>query len=188
MNFTAAMMKPFPLWVALVERDREIDSINEVEVEMALGLVGSAFRSVSVDRLPAVLARGVDVEPTHAPMYVSHFLSKALEYGGLPKVVLAFDPDALDPTFREIPASTPEDEVRALAETFPSRRVSADGTKLWLTRLDSDDPRAASPYEWEYARWIPGNPLEAIRAVLLFARPSDLPQIQEALQSRIDAT
>ncbi len=38
------------------------------------------FRGVGLDRLPTILATGVDVEPTTAPIFVSDF-DKAWEYG-----------------------------------------------------------------------------------------------------------
>ncbi len=71
---------------------------------------GCSFRGVSIDRLVTVLNHGIDVLPTNAVIYTDCF-DKAFEYGGWPKVVLAFDADRLQTTFREIPADSSEAEL-----------------------------------------------------------------------------
>jgi len=48
------------------------------------------FRGVSYDRLPQILDTGVDVVPRTERLFVGEY-SKAWEYGGLPKVMMAFD-------------------------------------------------------------------------------------------------
>ena len=35
---------------------------------------------------------------------------------------------------------------------------------IWLTQFPITDPRAASSCEAEFARWIPGNPFDALQA------------------------
>jgi hypothetical protein len=127
-----------------------------------------AFRGVSFNRLAAVLETGIDVVPSDSVIYVSDF-DKAWEYGRLLKVVLALDRDHLDRTYREVPADTPEDEITRLACKFPSIEKSRDGSRLWLSRMGEDDPRRTTSYEINYARWIPGDPKRALRAIFIFA-------------------
>lgn len=138
------------------------------------------FRGVSLDRLDTVLQQGIDVHPTNGVIWVDN-LEKALEYGEWPKVVLALDTDCLKNTFREIPANSSEQEIMAVCLDFPTVVKSVDGSKLWCTRLPEDSPQIASDYEVAYARWIRGNPCDALKGVFIFHRPDDLAAIQ-ALQ------
>jgi hypothetical protein len=140
------------------------------------------YRGVGLDRLATVLTTGIDVEPSDSVIFAD-FIDKAWEYGGFPKVILALDPGRLERTFREIPADTPQDELDAVRERFPNVLTSADGETLWCSRMSIEDPRIASPYEWAYAWWIPGDPFEALRAVLLFASEDDTAQILSALSA-----
>src|ERR1700679_703606 len=78
---------------------------NSLAIELAIDYPDCGFRGVSIDSLPAVLQRGIDVRPTHAVIYVDH-LEKALEYGGWPKVVLALKWDLIKQTFKEIPVGS----------------------------------------------------------------------------------
>ena len=72
-------------------------------------------------------------------------------------------------TYREIASDTPEAEIARLREQYPTLVESRDGEKLWLSRLPEDDKRVSTVYETEYAYWIPGNPMEALRAILLIS-------------------
>ena len=131
------------------------------------------FRGVALDRLPAILANGVDVEPVTAPIFVSEF-SKAWEYGGWPKAVMAFSRMHLECTYREIIiADTDTDEITRLMVDYPTRIEDQAGERLWLTRLPEADARAASSYEREFARWIPGDPFDALLAVFVFMIEDD---------------
>ena len=138
---------------------------------LMLGLVTKAnrWRAVRFDRLPTVLASGVDVEPSDAPIYVGD-IGKALEYGGAikwgarePTVLLGFGTDGLDRTFREVRSDIDQAALDRLKETFPNVTLSADGRMLLLSRI-ADRPVA---YEFDYGYWIPGDPLEALRIVFV---------------------
>jgi hypothetical protein len=115
-----------------------------------------------------ILSTGVDVEPTTAPFFVTPHFDKAWEYGGWPKVIMALDPKQLELTYREIPADTPADEVARLMQDYPARFESETGDSFWLTRFPESDTGAGSAYERDYARWIPGNALQALLAVFVF--------------------
>ena len=137
-------------------------------------LLTSACRGTAADRLARVLATGVDVEPSNAPIWVSS-LDKAMEYGELPKLLLVFDPEHLDRSFREIDTS---DSRRAhLQQTFPTQLVSQDGSKVWLSRLSADDRRIGPGYEEAYGHWIPGDAREALIAIVIIQHPSHGPPI-----------
>jgi len=112
---------------------------------------------------------GIDVTPADSPIYVSG-LDKAMEYGEWPKLLLVFNPKRLDHTFRELSVTDP---TRAeLKHTFPTEVVSKDGTTVWFSRLNPDDPRLGPGYEAAYARWVPGDPRLALVALVLVQHPS----------------
>jgi hypothetical protein len=159
-----------PVWTAVVDEKRHRNSPPikqfELQIEFQAALNPHAeFRGVGLDRLPTILAKGVDVEPTTAPIYVSN-LEKAWEYGGLPKVVMAFDGRHLQRTYREVISDAPDDEIARLMVDYPNRIESRDGKRLWLTRLP--ETSADSSYEVNFARWIPGDPFDALLAVFVF--------------------
>lgn len=64
---------------------------------------------------------------------------------------------------------------------YPTRIEDLTGERLWLTWFPETDPRAATPYEADYARWIPGNPFDALLVVFVFvAKYNDLSQMASA--------
>lgn len=159
------------VWAAEIDVERYAyqPPISAVELLMSFDLVERwpDFRGVSYDRLPTILETGIDVRPTTAPIFVDDF-EKAWKYGGWPKVIMALDAERLERTYREIAAGTPADEVSRLLQDYPRRLESEDGEFIWLTRLPASDTRATTAYERYYARWIPGNPMDALIAVFLF--------------------
>jgi hypothetical protein len=131
-DFEPVVGQRVPVWAAVVDKEKHRirPPISQFMLPFkfpALNWENAEFRGVGLDRLPTILATGVDVEPTTAPIWVSTF-EKAWEYGGLPKVVMAFDGSHL--------------------ERLP-------------------DTSANSPYE-VFARWIPGDPFDALLAVFVF--------------------
>lgn len=155
--------------------DRIADGIKRVLVER-LGRDAwiSAYRAVGLDRLGVVLTTGIDVEPPDAPFFSTPDLSKALEYGGYPKLILVLAPSKLTPSWLELPGDTQVEELQAHRITYPTMFRSEDSTKVWLSRLRESDPRAASPYEAEYGHWIPHDAKAALRAVVLLGDPQQV--------------
>lgn len=127
---------------------------------------GMLFRAVSFDRLEDIKLNGVDVSPIDAPIFCDD-LEKASEYGEWPKVVMGFDSAMLDRTYRQVDATIPEDELAHLQATFPTLEKSTDGSKIWLSRLPSESRARTTHYERSYAYWIPGNPWDALRIIIL---------------------
>jgi hypothetical protein len=148
---------------------------------ISVDLLHCWFRGLSLARLAVVLQAGIDVEPPDSVIYVTQDLGKAWEYGGLPKLIVALDRDHLDRSYRELGTDSTEEEIAAVRARFPAVLRSEDGSKHWCSRLSQNDPRIASPYEVGYARWIPGDARAALRAALIFARPSDVPQVQKTI-------
>lgn len=181
-----------PIYALSLETDNQRAVLSAVDLfinfrnEFSDDIVGYEYRAVSVDRLDTVLETGIDVVPADAPIYCES-LQKAMEYGHWPKVVTAYHPHGLDRTFREVAADTQESELLALLEIFPTMERSKDGSMLWLSRLTEDDRRRCSGYEIAYARWIPGDPWESLRLILLVAqRQADLdPLLPEAVRTCI---
>lgn len=129
------------------------------------------FRGVALDRLDSVLRHGIDVWPTDQPIFVD-CSDKAMAYGGWPKLLLLLHPDQLRPTWHEVSATLDPSELNELRKTYPNQLVSTDGSKLWLTRFNLDAPQAGTDYEMAYGRYIPGNPFDALAAMLVFAPAS----------------
>ena len=175
---------PVPTWLVRVPDDNADETLSadviKLLVKIDRDLCGCSFRSVKLDRLHDVLRTGIDVTPTDSPIY-AEFITKAIEYGGWPKVILALDSGQLDLTYREVSAFLPQVELAALTLHFPTVLKSIDGNKLWLSRLKEGDPRMESAYETHYARWIPGDPFKALKAIFLCARESDLPLLMATL-------
>jgi hypothetical protein len=138
------------------------------------------FRGVELDRLDTVLKHGIDVHPPTGVIFVGS-PEKAIEYGAWPKVLLVLNRESLERTFREISADSSEEETQTVRREFPNVITSLDGTKLWCTRLDRDDPRTATDYEIAYARWIPGDPWAALMAVFVLFRPEDQSRFEKFL-------
>ena len=136
------------------------------------------FRGVSIDRLGGVLRTGIDVEPTHAVIWANE-VQKALEYGDWPKVLMAFDSEHLKRSWIEIDVNTPAGEIEKIRRDYPT--VIPDGEKLYCSRLPFDAPQLMTAYEFQHAFWIPGDPLEALKAVIIVFRPQDQESVRKAL-------
>ena len=176
-EFTLRADQPVPVWTAAVDAKthQHHPPITQRALRESFDVLSwdTEFRSVGLDRLPTILATGVDVEPTTAPIFVSDF-DKAWEYGGWPKVAMAFDGMHLERTYREVIISdTAADEINRLMVDYPTRIEDLAGERLWLTRFSETDTRATSAYEREFARWIPGDPFGALLAVFVFMPEGD---------------
>jgi hypothetical protein len=171
-EFKQLTAEPVPVWVTAVDAKtyRRKPPITHCNLILSFEVLRRyvEFRAVGLDRLPAILTTGVDVEPTTAPIFVAEF-DKACEYGDWPKVVMAFDGMRLQRTYREIVISdTTAEEITQLMVDYPTRIDDSASECLWLTRFPQTDPRATSAYEREFARWIPGNPFDALLTVFVF--------------------
>lgn len=166
-----------PFYVLNLEKDGEKHSIIRIwESDLVDSFPGFfslkelillKYRAVSIDRLEYTLKNGVDVKPTNSPIFCSE-LEKAMEYGGWPKVVMGFDYQKLDRTFREEPSDIDQSELNALKATFPTVEKIKDGKLIWLSRLNKDDGRRRN-YEISYGYWIPGSPWNCLKILLLIS-------------------
>lgn len=127
------------------------------------------FRGVSAERLRNILRHGVDVFPTNSPIFADIGVDKALEYGSAgDQVIMMLDRAGLDPTWREIEA-VETDTACALAKEFPTRLESADGTKIWFSKLSLDNTRLATDYERAYSFVVPGDPWETLMCLIVIS-------------------
>ena len=87
-QFTLRATQPVPVWTAAVDAKthQHHPPITQRALRKSFDMLNwhTEFRGVGFDRLPTILATGVDVEPATAPIFVSDF-DKAWEYGGLAK-------------------------------------------------------------------------------------------------------
>lgn len=142
---------------------RNASWINELDAT----LLGCEFRGVTAAALDRVVTNGIDVLPTDSPIFVCGQFDKAWEYGGFPKLIMALRHQHLDWTWRMTSPETPDDELEAILRVFPSRIELGDGY-VHHSRFAPDSTAIGTPYETEYARWIPGDPWEALHSIFLF--------------------
>ena len=158
------------------------DLYTEFSNILSKKIITSTYRAVSFERLENIIKYGVDVYPTDSVIYCDT-LEKAMEYGGWPKVVMAFDMKRLQKTFKEVSANIDPNELEKLRSIYPTMEESKDGSKLWLSRLNFDDPRRGSGYEIAYAWWIQASPWDCLEFVLLVGLSED--QIQLKLNNQL---
>ena len=151
-----------PFW-----REPDVTAVWKLDRELA----SCDFRGIDIKRLGHVLSFGVDVEPADAVIWTDCF-DKAWEYSNYPKLLLAYKISALKPTFQELSADASTEEHRSVRQSFPTAVAVAPG-KIWYSRLPADDTRVTSQNEVAYGRWIPGNPFEALQAIIIVCRPED---------------
>ena len=124
MEFKLLRTEPVPVWAAAVDVEtyRHHPPVTECALRESFDVLERCtdFRGIGLGRLPTILATGIDVEPTTAPIFVSDF-DKAWEYGDWPKVIMALDGMHLDYTYREITSETPADEAALLMLEYPTR-------------------------------------------------------------------
>ena len=131
-------------------------------------LLSCAFRGTKFQNLLHILNHGVDVDPNNPIIYADVF-EKAWEYGGWPKIILGYDYDCLEKTYKEVSTDISEDRYLELKKKYPTEMKSVDGNKIWFTKLDADDTRVATQYEISYAKWIKCAPAEALQVIFIFA-------------------
>jgi hypothetical protein len=155
--------------------DHEFDTaIMLLVTDLAELITGSGtcpcVRCVELERLETVLKSGCDVSPTDAVIWTDKFPSKSLEYGGDTKVMLILDMRKTKASYEEVAADIEPHQLEVLKADYPTAVISRDGTRIWLSRLPDQDRRVGSAYEIEHARWIPGDPFEALIGVLVLSR------------------
>lgn len=152
-----------------IQRIKLTETITETLDQSFLINLITSCRGVVDHRLPFILSTGCDVEPSNSPLFAGS-LDKALEYGSQEnQIIQVFHYEALEISWRERPATLPAEERAEIEKDYPTVIPSIDGSSLWFTRLSPDDKRAATPYEREYGRWIPGNPAEALSALIMIS-------------------
>ncbi|CAJ1505297.1 hypothetical protein [[Mycobacterium] burgundiense] len=169
---------PVPVWLSEGDGEPEIGDAPIIELFRSLEPVNGqqwiAFRGTSIERLPAVLRNGVDVEPTDAPIYCAD-PDKASEYAkpgfgqSGPGLLMAFHGGHLDQSFRILPADASSAEITEVERFYPHLHRYPDG-RMWFTRFSD----SASAYEIEYGYWIPGSARDALLAIFLLGQEDEL--------------
>lgn len=167
---SARVLRVNELAVALVDWNQACGESSLVDVIWSFGQATAkspVYRGVGLDRLPHILKHGCDVSPTNALLFASPYADKSLEYGNLIQVFVGAQ---LESTWREVPASIEPSDLAAIIKDYPTKLLSSDGTHLWLSRFPANDPRISSSYEVEWGRWIPGDAMRALAALLIVCR------------------
>jgi len=122
-------------------------------------------------------------------MYLSS-VEKAMEYGNgfeddTCKLLLLYDKQFMQRTGVQIFSDTPLAKIDEYKKTYPTELCDNEGNLCWLSRLQPNDRHVGTPYEAEYAFWIPGDPFEAL--VAIFVLGNDVKAITERTQPLICA-
>lgn len=133
------------------------------------------FRGVALDKLEYVLRNHIDVEPTDAVIFANG-LSKALEYGEWPKLVLVLRQSAMHRSFKILEATASAAEIEVAQREYPTVRPMRDGS-LWCSRLKEGD--TSPSYEIPHGWYVPGDPKEALAALILLSRDEDLEAVRK---------
>jgi hypothetical protein len=99
-----------PIWLGVlppVERFAHVSAPSPEPAQITQESIQCEFRGFGIDPLQTVLATGIDVTPTDAPIYKSDF-QKAWEYGGIPKVVLALAREGMEYSSKHVPRTLPK--------------------------------------------------------------------------------
>ena len=169
---------PIPVWAANNDEFRSVtDGTELMGAPPVLDLylrhnVAILFRGVSLERLPTVLAAGVDVEPTDSIIY-GDFISKAYEYGGENKVIMAFRHSGPDMRPLVLPAVTQISPSTSASDAAEHRRVypyELSPTAAGHPRLCRVQPQSAADlnYLGTYGYFIAGNPWDALVGLFVY--------------------
>lgn len=178
MDFELITQEPRPVILVTIkpeEANTHLDwyevcqGIESVDAGLSLNdALGSAFRGVAFKRLPVVMATGIDAEPSDREIYVDLF-SKALEYGGWPKLMLLLDHDRMAWTTRRLTEDMSPEEVAELRRVYPGETKDHLGrTVLFRTQRGTLDA-----YDLSHGRWIPGDPMQVLKALLVIHHAAD---------------
>jgi len=145
---------------------------------------GVVCRGVSLEKLPYILERGIDVPPGN-PLWVDVALDKAWEYGGPHKLLMILSNDALQTSHCVLPIDTPEEQLEAYRKEYRTVVRLENKGEIYLSRLDARDTRIGSDYEWAYCRFPVGNPRDCLVALVVVLPPdAPLGPVADLLASR----
>ena len=149
------------------------------------------YRCVNINCLSNVLNNGIDVSPSTLVFYATQDIDKAYEYGGDPKLLLILDAKYLERTYMKVVGTRisqtdeydfDEDELGKFRGIYPTEIKSVDGSRIWFSRLDKNDPRVRTSYESEYAKWIPKNHRECLKGIIIFHSSDQVDQVSKCLR------
>lgn len=124
-------------------------------------------RGISYRRLPVVVRTGIDVDPPDAPFF-AEYITKAVEYGGWPKVLLVLDEDMTAPACLDLAADCDADLLESLKVDYPTMKSLGAGT-IRLSRFPAGHHAVGSAEENAFGHWIPDNQKAALLAIVVLA-------------------
>lgn len=141
-------------------------------------------RWVQFDRMPIILRNGIDVEPTSKVLWALNIIGadESLRVGGIEKILIVLNPQFLQRSWKEVPASTDQEELETLRRDYPAVFTSEDGDNLWLSRVSTKE-HGIHPYEKQCGFWISGSPWEALRSIYVVGPSHDI--LADRVQSTI---
>ncbi|MDR7252259.1 hypothetical protein J2X46_001235 [Nocardioides sp. BE266] len=179
---------PVPIWAAEVTPDDRPDEVDDLTMSLMMANRGVTYRGVNLDRLPVILEHGVDVEPTDAIIYCGP-LEKAYEYGRLPKVVMVYRTAdergdvIVQPAVTTIHDITSPADAASRRRSHPHEMQRAEGSPIVLCRV-APESEAHYAYYRAYGRFIPGDPWDALIAILVFGDAEALSAARAVIETR----
>lgn len=140
-----------------------------------------AFRGAPLDRLSAVVASSVDVDPTDTTIFCADE-DKAYEYARPesgcdgPGLMYALHGGYLRRSFCTLSADASPEEIAEVRKIYPHKYC--DPHCLYFSRL-ADQINTA--YESAYGYWVPDNARDALLAIFLRGRKDEVVEALSAL-------
>jgi hypothetical protein len=146
--------------------------------------LNNVYRGLALEHFQQVIETGIDVHPTNEAFFADGCVSKALEYGKNQmfrhrirgSIVLALSRTKIERSFRMVPENTRHSEMLVLENRYGRPPISGViPGHLWYSRFRPENESirtfdfAGSPEERNWGYWIPGNALDAVRFILVFA-------------------
>lgn len=175
---------PVPIWH--LEEGHRPDFTDEPIVALDRRQGWIAFRGVPIEHLGAVVATGVDKDPTDSTIFCADE-DKAYEYArprsGMdgPGLMYALRGGHLERSFRTLPADAPPEQVAEVQATYPHRYENLDGTRHFSRLAD----QANTAYEMAYGYWIPGDAREALLAIFLLGSRDAFAEALRTLNTKL---
>lgn len=189
MKFVQWSTEPVPIWAADAGPSDVPNQFEPPVLDLLVDHSGLVFRGVGLDRLPTILATGVDVSPTDSLIYCAE-MDKANEYGDFPRVIMAFryrDENKQTVLHRAtatiFPFTSPDNaaELRAL---YPFETARRDDCTVHLSRINPTDTVRMN-YARDHGHFLPGDPWRALVGLFVVADADGLAAAHETVRTAL---
>lgn len=162
-----------------------IDLSNAIEDKVCFNYEGimpfvCTFRGMALGDLEKILELIANPEKSYV-FWGDSSLDKAAEYGGVPKLILCFDAEKCQNSYKEIKISEHADEeIDKFKEEYARCLESKDKAQLFFSHFEYDMNHVN--YEKNYGNYIPEKVGEALKRIIVFGYKDD-PELMECLKN-----